>query len=61
MATAGGQPAWPRWWPGGLAWALWALGMVGLAVVPWLDRLLRQAGRTWSSSPLAPLLPCWRP
>jgi hypothetical protein len=31
-----------RWWPGVLAWALWALGMLGLAAVPWLDRLLRQ-------------------
>src|SRR5215216_4738080 len=35
----------PRRWAAGLAWALWALAMVGLAVVPWLDRLLRQAGR----------------
>jgi hypothetical protein len=34
-----------RWWPGALAWALWALGMLGLAAVPWMDRLLRQAGR----------------
>jgi hypothetical protein len=35
----------PRWWPGGLAWALWALAVAGLAVVAWLDRLLRQTGR----------------
>jgi hypothetical protein len=28
-----------------LAWALWALAIMGLAAVPWLDRLLRQAGR----------------
>jgi hypothetical protein len=41
----GGRLAWPRWWPAGLAWTLWALGMLGLAAVPWLDRLLRQAGR----------------
>jgi hypothetical protein len=34
-----------RWWPGALAWALWALGMLGLAAVPWMDRLLRQVGR----------------
>jgi hypothetical protein len=34
-----------RWWPGALAWALWALGMLGLVAVPWMDRLLRQAGR----------------
>jgi hypothetical protein len=28
-----------------LAWGLWALVMLGLAVVAWLDHLLRQAGR----------------
>jgi hypothetical protein len=39
------RKAWPGWWPAGLAWTLWALGMLGLAAVPWLDRLLRQAGR----------------
>jgi hypothetical protein len=41
----GGRLARARWWPAGLAWALWALCMLGLSVVPWLDRLLRQAGR----------------
>ncbi len=35
----------PRRWLAGLAWALWALVMLGLAAVPWLDSLLRQAGR----------------
>ena len=35
----------PRRWAAGLAWGLWALAMLGLAVVPWLDSLLRQAGR----------------
>jgi hypothetical protein len=35
----------PRRWLAGLAWGLWALVMLGLAVVPWMDRLLRQAGR----------------
>src|SRR5215217_4448707 len=35
----------PRRWAAGLAWGLWALAMIGLAVVPWLDSLLRQAGR----------------
>jgi hypothetical protein len=35
----------PRRWAAGLAWGLWAPAMLGLAVVPWLDRLLRQAGR----------------
>jgi hypothetical protein len=29
----------------GLAWTLWAVGMLGLAAVPWLDHLLREAGR----------------
>jgi signal transduction histidine kinase len=28
-----------------LAWALWALSLFGLAVIWWLDHLLRQAGR----------------
>jgi hypothetical protein len=32
-----------RWRPGTLAWALWALAILGLAVVVWLDQLLRQA------------------
>jgi hypothetical protein len=40
------RPAWPlRWWPGGLAWALWAVTLLGLATTAWLDQLLRQAGR----------------
>jgi hypothetical protein len=30
--------------PAVLAWALWGLGLLGLAAVTWLDRLLRQAG-----------------
>jgi hypothetical protein len=32
-------------WPRGLAWALWVLAFVGLAVVAWLDHLLREVGR----------------
>jgi hypothetical protein len=36
-------------WPAGvlawLAWLIWALAMLALAVTPWLDHLLRQAGR----------------
>jgi hypothetical protein len=28
-----------------LAWALWVLNLLALAAVPWLDGLLRQAGR----------------
>ena len=35
----------PRWWPGLVAWTLWALVTVACAVIPWLDRLLREAGR----------------
>jgi hypothetical protein len=34
-----------RWWPAGLAWALWLLAVLGLATVPWFDHLLRQADR----------------
>jgi hypothetical protein len=32
-------------WPGWLAWGLWGLAVLGLASVPWFDRLTRQAGR----------------
>ena len=39
------RPAGPRWWPAGLAWALWVLAVFGLAAAAWLDRLLRLAGR----------------
>ena len=35
----------PRWWPAGLAWAVWALAMLGIAAGLWWDHLLRQAGR----------------
>jgi hypothetical protein len=34
----------PRRWSGVLAWAVWALAMLGLAVAAWLDHLVRQAG-----------------
>jgi hypothetical protein len=58
--TAGGRPPWPRWLPAGLAWALWALTMLGLAVAAWLDHLQRQAGTpetAWLLQPgSAPLL-----
>jgi hypothetical protein len=40
-----GRPAWPRWRPAGLARTLWVVTMLALVSVPWLDRLLRQAGR----------------
>jgi hypothetical protein len=35
----------PRWWPAGLAWALFALVLLEFATFPWQDRLIRQAGR----------------
>jgi hypothetical protein len=41
--TAG--PDRPRRWTAGLAWALWLASLLCLAAVPWLDELLRQAGR----------------
>ena len=34
----------PRRWSGVLAWAVWALAMLGLAAAAWLDHLVRQAG-----------------
>jgi hypothetical protein len=34
----------PRRWPMGLAWVLWALTLLSLPMVVWLDQLLRQAG-----------------
>jgi hypothetical protein len=43
--TSAAKLARPRWWPGVLAWALWALAMLGLPLVAWLDHLSRQAGR----------------
>jgi hypothetical protein len=42
-----------RW----LAWLLWILTLLGLAVIGWLDHLLRVAGRpelTWSQDGGAP-------
>jgi hypothetical protein len=41
------------WRPAVVAWALWALTMLGFPVVTWLDQLLRRAGR--------PDLALWRP
>jgi hypothetical protein len=43
--TAGGRPAWLPSRPGLVAWWLWALVVLGLAALPWFDRLLRLAGR----------------
>jgi hypothetical protein len=42
-STAG--PGRPRRWTAGLAWALWLASLLCLAAVPWLDQLLRRAGR----------------
>jgi hypothetical protein len=44
--TPATRPTWPRRWPAGLAWVLWALVMLGLPVVVWLQQLARQAGRS---------------
>jgi hypothetical protein len=38
------QAARPRSWPGVLAWAVWALTMLGLAAAAWLNQLQHQAG-----------------
>jgi hypothetical protein len=44
--TSTARRMWPRWWPAWLAWALFALALLVLAgLLPWLDRLIRQAGR----------------
>ena len=43
--TAAVQIALPRRRSAALAWALWALAMLGLAAVAWVDHLSRQAGR----------------
>jgi hypothetical protein len=34
-----------RWRPGVVAWALWGVAILGVATLPWFDRLLRQAHR----------------
>jgi hypothetical protein len=44
--TADGRLAGPRCRSAGLAWALWALVLLGLTVTPWLNQLARQAGRS---------------
>jgi hypothetical protein len=43
--TVEDRPAQVGRWPVRLAWALWALAMLGIAAVFWFDRLLRQADR----------------
>jgi hypothetical protein len=44
--TPGGRPPGARRWTAGLAWALWTLILLGLAVTPWLNQQARQAGRS---------------
>ncbi len=44
--TSTGWLARRRWWPAGLAWVLWTLVLLGLAVTPWLNQQARQAGRS---------------
>jgi hypothetical protein len=34
-----------RRWPARLAWMLWALAVLGLVLIVWLDQLLRRTGR----------------
>jgi hypothetical protein len=43
--TPSARPARPHWRPAVLAWALWALTMLAIPVIGWLDHLLREAGR----------------
>jgi hypothetical protein len=43
--TPAARLAWPRRWPGALAWTLWALAMLALVAAVWLHNLLVQAGR----------------
>jgi hypothetical protein len=43
--TSAARLARPPARPGVVAWTLWALTMLALAAVPWLDHLLSQAGR----------------
>jgi hypothetical protein len=49
-----------HWRLAGLAWGLWALAMLGLAVIVWLDQWLRQTGRpeliVLTSTAVAPVL-----
>jgi hypothetical protein len=44
VVTPVARAAPPRRWAGVVAWAVWALAMLGLAVAAWLDQLQRHAG-----------------
>jgi MFS family permease len=60
MAVTPARDARPRRWSGVLAWAVWALAMLGLAAAAWLNHLVRQAGSpaaAWLLQPaIVPLL-----
>jgi hypothetical protein len=43
--TRAARLARPHWWPGVAAWALWALTMLAIPGIAWLDHLSRRAGR----------------
>jgi hypothetical protein len=44
--TPAARPARPGRWPVVLAWALWALAILGVGLVAWFDQLVRPAGRS---------------
>jgi hypothetical protein len=56
--TAAARPAQSSRWVGLVAWTLWALTLGCLAVLPWLDRLLREADRP-ELAPLTPNVVAW--
>jgi hypothetical protein len=56
MLTTAVSSTRPRWRPGLVAWALWALAILGHAAMLWLDHLLGQAGRP-DLTQVLPLLP----
>jgi MFS family permease len=60
MAMTPARDARPSRWSGVLAWAVWALAMLGLAAAAWLNHLVRQAGSpaaAWLLQPaIVPLL-----
>jgi hypothetical protein len=59
--SAAARAARPRRWSGVVAWAAWALTLLGLAVTAWLDYLLRQAGKPELVQLDAEAIPwCWR-
>jgi hypothetical protein len=51
------RPAWSRWWPAALAWAVWVLTVLAVLATVWLDGLLRQAGRAELTSLSASSVP----